>query len=231
MKQGIRLALAAIFNTVFVALAMATLVGCQTKSTEDRAASTADTASNAASTFDTTASAKTPGTAGATEGAPSTRACNAKTITADGIGPIRIGANVDSVKKICTVKRDTTQLGGEGMMERRVTISSPPGELDAEIVDGRVWRLDIKSPAFRTIDSLGVGSTLAELLTHQDPKPAAGEGIVVVMLRDHCGMSFVLSGGFKSGVFRKWTAEELGRLTPSTRVERVLVFGCPRKGA
>jgi hypothetical protein len=219
------------FNTVFVALAMAALVGCQTKSTEDRPANTADTASNVTSNFDTAASAKTPGTAGSTAVASATDACDAKTITADGVGPIRIGANVDSVKKICTVRRDTTQLGGEGMMERRVTISIPPGELDAEIVDGRVWRLDIRSPAFRTADSLGVGSTLAELLTQQDPKPAAGEGIVVVMLRDHCGMSFVLSGGFKSGVFRKWTAEELRKLPSSTEVERVLVFGCRQRGA
>lgn len=219
------------FNTVFAALAIAALVGCQTRSTEDRATNTADTASNATSTSDTTASAKTPGTAGSTAVASATHACDAKTITADGVGPIRIGANVDSVKKICTVRRDTTQLGGEGMMERRVTISIPPGELDAEIVDGRVWRLDIRSPAFRTADSLGVGSTLAELLTQQDPKPAAGEGIVVVMLRDHCGMSFVLSGGFKSGVFRKWTAEELRKLPSSTEVERVLVFGCRQRGA
>jgi hypothetical protein len=219
------------FNTVFAALAIAALVGCQTRSTEDHAANSADTASTAASTLDTTASEKTPEMVGSMAVASSARACDAKTVNADGVGPIRIGTNVDSVQKICTVKRDTTQLGGEGMMERRVTISIPPGELDAEIVDGRVWRLDIRSPAFRTVDSLGVGSTLADLLRHQDPKPAAGEGIVVVMLRDHCGMSFVLSGGFKSGVFRKWTAEELGKLDPSTRVERVLVFGCPRKGA
>ena len=219
------------FNTVFVALAMAALFGCQTRSTEDRAANSADTASTAATNLNTTASAKIAGTAGSTAAASSASACDAKTITADGIGPIRIGANVDSVKKICTVRRDTTQLGGEGMMERRVTISIPPGELDAEIVDGRVWRLDIKSPAFRTVDSLGVGSTLADLLRHQAPKPAAGEGIVVVMLGDHCGMSFVLAGGFKSGVFRKWTGDELAKLPPATKLERVLVFGCPRKGA
>lgn len=219
------------FNKVVVALAMSALISCQTKSTEDRAANTVDTASSAAETFDTSASAKSPARAGSTAVASSTRACDAKTITADGVGPIRIGANVDSVKKICRVKRDTTQLGGEGMMERRVSISIPPGELDAEIVDGRVWRLDIRSPGFRTTDSLGVGSSLAELLRHKDPRPAAGEGIVVVMLGDHCGMSFVLAGGFKSGVFRKWTGDELAKLPASTKVERVLVFGCPRKGA
>lgn len=219
------------FNTVFGALAMASLVGCQTKSTEDRAANTADTASNATSTFDTTASAKTVGTAGSTAGAQSTQSCDAKTITGDGIGPIRIGAKVDSIKKMCGVLRDTTQLGGEGMMERRVTIALPAGQLYAEIVDGRVWRLDIRSAGFRTTDSLGVGSSLAELLRRKEPKPAAGEGIVVVMLGDHCGMSFVLAGGFESGVFRKWTGDELAKLPASMKVERVLVFGCPRKGA
>ena len=205
-------------RTVLVALAVAWLGGCRSKSTDDRS-------ENAPGTIETAA---TPPTVAPTIRSGYATPCDAKTITPDGVGPIRIGAKVDSVKRICAVTRDTTQLGGEGMMERRVTISIPPGELDAEIVDDRVWRLDIRSAAFRTVDSLGVGSALGDLLRHPDPKPAAGEGIVVVMLRDHCGMSFVLSGGFTSGVFRNWTAEELAKLPSSTKVERVFVVGCPK---
>jgi hypothetical protein len=210
-----------------VALAVAGLGACQNKSTEDRTASTSDTTVIAAPM----ATSATAGTATSAAPARSASSCNATTITADGVGPIRIGVTVDSLKKLCDVVRDTTQLGGEGMMERRLTISVTPATLDAEIVNGRVWRLDISSPAFRTVDSLGVGSPLAALLRRQEPKPAAGEGIVVVMLRDHCGMSFVLSGGYTSGVFRKWTGDELSKLPSSTTVERVLVFGCPKKGA
>jgi len=215
-----------------VAFATVSLGGCQSKATQDaRVVDASDTTAIAATTS-TTSTAATSTAAGATPAtAPTAGACNARMITAEGIGPIRIGARVDSVKKLCDVARDTTQRGAEGMMERRATISIPPGELDAEIVDGRVWRLDIKSSAFRTADSLGVGSSLAELLRHKQLKPAAGEGIVVVMLADHCGMSFVLSGGYSSGVFHKWSAEELAKLPASTKVARVLVFGCEHKGA
>ena len=207
-------------TTALVALAMANLGGCRSESTQDRSVNASDTTATVGSTAGKTAATAPPATR-----------CDAKTISADGVGPIRIGADVDSVKSFCDVVRDTTQRGGEGMMERRITISIPPGKLDAEIVDGRVWRLDIRSPSFRTADSLGVGSTLSELLRHQDPKPAAGEGIVVVMLRDHCGMSFVLAGGFRSGVFRKWIAAELAKLPSSTKVERVFVVGCPKNAA
>lgn len=211
----------AALRTVLVALALAWLGGCRSKATDDRSDNASDTMETAA----------TPPTVPPTIRSGSASRCDAKTITADGVGPIRIGAKLDSVKRICAVTRDTAQLGGEGMMERRVTISIPPAQLDVEIVAGRVWRLDIRSAAFRTVDSLGVGSVLGDLLRHPDPKPAAGEGIVVVMLRDHCGMSFVLSGGFTSGVFRKWIAEELARLPSSTKVERVFVVGCPKNPA
>lgn len=152
--------------------------------------------------------------------------CDGKTITSDGVGALRIGMSVESAKSSCNVLRDTTLLGGEGMMERRLVVSFPPDVLDAEIVDGRVWRLDIRSPGFRTADSLGVGSRIGDLSRLGRLQGLVGEGVLVVVSPDRCGLSFVLSGGIPAMRVRNWDSTALAKLPRSTTVQRVLVLGC-----
>ena len=199
------------------ALLAAGLFGCQTRSA-DRAIT------------DSTGG-KSGGTVTA-DSAPARRSCGAKTIEGDGVGEVRIGAAIGAVKSRCEVVRETVQLGSEGMMERRATVSFPPDVLEAEIVDDKVWRLDIRSPAFRTSDSLGVGSTLGDLLRLPRVQGMIGEGILVVVSPDRCGLSFVLSGGIPPGRVRNnWDRKALSALPASTKVARVLVLGCTAKNA
>src|SRR3954468_9199546 len=82
--------------------------------------------------------------------------CGDRIIRDNSIGKVRIGMSVDSLKQRCHVVIDTVALGIEGTNERRLTVAFPPDFLEAEIVDGKVWRLDVESPAFRTPDSVGV---------------------------------------------------------------------------
>jgi len=152
--------------------------------------------------------------------------CNDRIIRDQGIGPLRIGISVDSVMKLCRVVRDTVQQGIEGMPERRITVAFPAGLVEAEIVDGKVWRLDIDSPAFRTRDSLGVGSTVADLLRLDEPDGGVGEGAFFLISRKHCGQSYQMSGGIPTGRVRRWGRKELEALPSSVRVTRVLVFDC-----
>jgi hypothetical protein len=152
--------------------------------------------------------------------------CGSKLIGDHGIGKLQIGMSIDSLRKQCRVVTDTIQPGPEGTTERRVTVSFPPDLVDAEIVDGRVWRIDVESPAFRTADSLGVGSSVADVLRRDEPDGAAGEGAFYLISRKHCAVSYQLSGGIPAGPTRRWDSTALSSLPASMEVNGVLVGNC-----
>jgi hypothetical protein len=164
--------------------------------------------------------------AGSQSSAGGRRNCGGMTITGDSVGSVRVGESVDSLKSRCTILRDTTQQGLEGMMERRILVDFQPDTLEAEIVDGKVWRLDVKSPAFRTADSLGVGTPLSGLLHLAGARGLVGEGVLAVVSPERCGLSFMLSGGIPARRVRSWDRNALSTLPASTKVREILVFGC-----
>jgi hypothetical protein len=143
------------------------------------------------------------------------------------VGMVRIGASVASVTSQCRVLRDTVQPGGEGTTERRITVFFLPDSVEATIVDDRVWRIDVTSPRIRTSDSLGVGSSLGDLLRFGDAQGAAGEGRFFVLSPSHCGLSFELAGGIPPRRSRGWDQKELSTLSPAIKVKRVLVVHAP----
>jgi len=165
----------------------------------------------------------------ATGGTPSARAdassCGGEILTDEGVGNIRIGESVESVRRDCTVVRDTTELGAEGMTTRMVSVLFPRDTVEAEIVDDKVWRVTIDSPHFSTADSLRVGTPLTRMLRLRTPQGMTGEGALFVMSPDHCGLSFRLSDN-GSPVLRDPSPAELSRLPADTRVSNILIVGC-----
>ena len=152
--------------------------------------------------------------------------CGARTIAGGGVGNLRIGESVASVKARCPVVSDSSRRGLEGMPERRLTVAFGTDSLEAEIVDDKVWRLDISSPGFRTADSLGVGTPVARLLRLRKARGLVGEGVLVVVSPERCGVSFMLSGGIPRRQVRTWDSTALSALPTTTTVKRVLVLGC-----
>jgi hypothetical protein len=158
--------------------------------------------------------------------APRPSACGAEVITDEGIGEIRIGATVESVRQKCNVVRDTTAPGAEAMPARKLTVALSRDTVEAEIVDGRVWRIAVHSPRLRTADSLGVGTTLARLLQLRNPRGMTGEGRFYVASPAHCGMSFRLANAGPGAQRGDLDGAGLARLPKSAVVIEVLVFGC-----
>lgn len=160
------------------------------------------------------------------ESAPS---CGNQVVGDSGVGNLRIGASVESLRATCTVVRDTTAMGAEGMPARKVTVSFGRDTLQAEIVDGRVWRISIFSPRFRTADSLGVGTPIARLLELKGPRGLTGEGELFVVSPEHCGLSFGLSDAGPASHRGDWDRASLARLPRQTVVDEVLIVGCPTR--
>lgn len=131
-------------------------------------------------------------------------ACDrAGTISAKGIGPLRIGMTIDSLARTC------------GVVERRYSSANTTREYAIRVgtdtltvyeTNGRVDLIQTTSAIHRTRDSLGVGSTLARLLMLPDIDGGPGDGTdryeVHATSGEHCGIIFWLDAA---------TAEILGR--------------------
>ena len=156
--------------------------------------------------------------------------CGEHVIRPTGIGKLKLGMRVDSVKAVCHVAFDTIRPGPEGMTQRVLMVAFPPSAVEAEVVNDRIWRLNITTPGIETMDSIGVGSPLRRLLERGDAEGLIGEGIFVVHFHNHCGLSFVLRGGIPPGRPRVWTHRDLLTLSQDTPIERVMVYDCAPGG-
>ena len=158
--------------------------------------------------------------------ATSAAECGDAVVTGAGVGALRIGARVDSVRARCRVVRDTVELRAEGLPSRVVTMMVGDDTVAAEVDSGRVWRIEVTRSSPRTADSLGVGTPLTQLLALPEVRAASGEGGVYVLSNARCGLSFELSGHGPGGLRAEWDIAALRRFPPSTVVTRVLVVGC-----
>jgi len=151
--------------------------------------------------------------------------CGRPVIDGDGVGGIRIGMAVDTVKAHCPLVRDTVELRSEGQEERILVAAFGSDTVNVEVDSERVWRIEITRPGLRTADWLGVGTPLSTLLSLKGGVHGlTGEGNLFLVAQARCGLSFELSEPRSpSG---DWPEERLRTLPKSTIVKRVLVIGC-----
>jgi hypothetical protein len=148
-------------------------------------------------------------------------------LTGDGIGSLVIGRAVADLAGDCLVLSDTIDpLGPEGMPQRLLRVELGPDTVTVEVHEDRIFRLDVRSPRIRTVDGLGVGVTLAELLQVQDLRGISGEGALFAVSPSHCGLSFALGPEPPDRAGSNWTRGALAELPDTLSVRRVLAYGC-----
>jgi len=152
--------------------------------------------------------------------------CGSEVLSDEGIGALRIGATVESVRQKCNVLRDTTAMGAEGMPARKLIVALSRDTVEAEIVNGQVWRLAVNSARLRTADGLGVGTSIERLRQLKSPRLMTGEGALFVASSEHCGMSFRLSNTGPNALRGNLDRAGLARLPASAVVSEALIFGC-----
>lgn len=148
-------------------------------------------------------------------------------LSEEGIGELLIGRSANDIRRACTVLRDTVEQGAEAIAQRLLAVDAGRDTLIA-LVDGeKIWRIEVNGSAFRTIESIGVGTRLHRLLDHDGVKASEGEGLLYVTLPSHCGLSFRISHVPEDDEHRDtWTRSDLERLSSATVVDQVLIVGC-----
>jgi hypothetical protein len=148
-------------------------------------------------------------------------------LTGTGFGALAIGRTIPEVQAKCEILRDTTELDEEAQPERVVTVRTTRGILKAFVDSGKVWRIIATSTTIRTADSLGLGSTLSQLLSVSDAHGIEGEGGLYITLARYCGLSFRLSYDIPEQLHRSdWNTTHLRQVPDSTTVDQVLATGC-----
>jgi hypothetical protein len=156
--------------------------------------------------------------------------CGDRVVTAEGVGELRIGRSIDSVRALCRVLRDTTEIRQEGQPTRVATVLLGSDTIEAEIDSGKVWRIRLTQPGLATSDSLSVGMPLSELLQHGDAVGDHGEGKVYVILREKCGMSFGLDIEPGRVATSELDEKALAKLPSDVTIDTILIFGCRERG-
>ncbi len=170
-------------------------------------------------------------TASAGSGQDSSATCGVASLTElrdDGIGDLVVGRSADEIKRLCDVTSDSPQRGPEGQMERTLVVQLAGETVPAEIIDNRVWRLDVRTPRFVTKDSLGVDTPLRRIARMRGAQFAPGEDGVYGFVADHCGLSFRFSLPVRPPAGGQWTVATIDKDHGDAAVDRVLVRKCGR---
>jgi hypothetical protein len=111
----------------------------------------------------------------------------------DRIGPVRLGMSSAALRQALPSARDTTWTQ-EGMSERGALAPLEGGGQALAVLSGdSVARIEVRDPAVRTPEGLGVGSRFEELRSAYGTACAdVGEGVVVVWFASAPGVSFAL---------------------------------------
>ncbi len=147
-------------------------------------------------------------------------------ITDDGIGDLRPGKTVSDIKRLCLVSSDSPQLGTEGQTERILVVEIGGETIQATVVDDRIFRLSVTTPAFTTRDSLGVDTPLRKIARMRGAQFAPGEDGVYGFVAAHCGLSFRFSLPLRPPAGGQWNVSTIDKDHGDAVVDRVLVRKC-----
>ncbi len=148
-------------------------------------------------------------------------------ISDSGIGLLRIGLTVEQVKQRCHVVVDTIRPNYDFVEdERALLVLLGRDTVLAWVPTGTVSSIEITSRSFRTVDSLGVGTTLATLLERGNVTAATGEASTQATVPNYCAVRFILSYSGSGEDGQEYTAEDLRAWPPGVVVTGVTIGTC-----
>jgi hypothetical protein len=153
--------------------------------------------------------------------------CDQYVIRESGVAALEIGDPQSALRERCIVLGDSTATDAtDGMPRGNVVVGVNGTPMVVQIAEGKVYRITLTDPQFRTADGLAAGMPVAAMLDLPGAVVLEGEHDLSVVVGAHCGLYFRITkpATLPAGAAR-WS--DVVRAMPAgTPVERVVVHGC-----
>jgi hypothetical protein len=145
-------------------------------------------------------------------------------VSEDGLGLLRIGMALDAIR------------GGCAVISERVTDSTGEARIDlgrdtavVALSRGAIRRITLTHQAYRTSDSLGVGTHVATLLRLRDATAITDRERLYAVSPAYCGLRFMLVDPAPKSAASRTGRMALRRLAGETRTRELEIIGCSRR--
>jgi len=144
----------------------------------------------------------------------------------DGIGLLRMGMSLDAVRANCTVLSERPG-ANDAPMVAMVDLGRDTAAV--EFVSGSLQRITLHHQAYRTADSLGVGTHISRILALRGATGITERGKLYAVSPAYCGLRFMMMNPAPSAPSAQSGRAALRRLEGENRVRELEIASCPRR--
>jgi hypothetical protein len=147
-------------------------------------------------------------------------------VSEDGIGVLRVGTSLDAVRSSCAVISERPSVGNSPLIAQ---VDLGLDTATAEFVGGILKRITLHHQAYRTADSLGVGTPVARLMNLRSVTGVTERNHVYAVSPAYCGLRFMLENPAPRPPAAQSGRAALRRLSGETRALELDIIGCPKR--
>jgi len=146
-------------------------------------------------------------------------------VSEDGLGLLRIGVSMDVIRAGCTILSEQAADSAVGLAD----IDLGRDTARVEITKGAIRHITLTHQAYRTSDSLGVGTHIATLLKMREPTAIIDHNKLYAISPAYCGLRFMLADPAPTSAASRTGHRALLRLPGETRTRELEIVGCNRR--
>lgn len=144
----------------------------------------------------------------------------------DGIGVLRIGISVDAVRSSCAIISERPG-ANDAPLIARVDLGLDTAK--AEFVSGILRRITLYHQAYRTADSLGVGTRVTRLLNLRSATGLTERNRFYAVSPAYCGLQFMLEAPAPRRPAAQSGRASLRRQSGETKARELEIVGCAKR--
>ena len=147
-------------------------------------------------------------------------------VSEDGLGLLRIGVSLDAIRGSCSIISEVPA-SANSAGSARIDIGRDTAAIDLK--DGSISRIVLHHQAYRTSDSLGVGTHITTLSRMRDAVGVTDGGRLYAVSPAYCGLRFMIANPAPAAPTAQSGKAALRRLSGETRTLELEIVGCARR--
>jgi len=147
-------------------------------------------------------------------------------VSEDGIGVLRVGTSLDAVRSSCAVLSEHPGVGNAPLIAR---VDLGLDTATAEFIGGILKRITLHHHAYRTADSLGVGTPMTRLMNLRAVTGVTERNHLYAVTPAYCGLRFMIENPAPRPPAAQSGRAALRRLSGETKTLELDIVGCAKR--